>query len=302
MADPAVAQRSRAGLVYALSAYGLWGLFPIYWRLLKAVPATEILANRVLWSFVFFLLGVWGLGRREALLRCLSRRSDLLRLALSSALICANWGVYIYAVNSGQILESSFGYFINPIVNVLLGLLFLRERLSGLRWLAVGIALVGIVQLGAGTQRFPWIALALALTFGFYALVRKRLNADALVGMTIETMLAAPLAGLFIAYRLRSGSVVVTPGSGELAALLVLGGLVTAVPLFWFAEATLRLPLATLGFCQYLSPSLQFLCAVLVFSEPFPTSKARGFVAIWVALAIYSWDLWREFRLAKSSK
>ncbi len=276
-------------MIYAIASYAWWGLFPLYWKLLQAVPATEILAHRVFWSFVFFVVLVAIRGKRREFLAMLSRPRYMVILLLSALLITSNWGVYIYSVNSGQILEASLGYFLNPLLNVVLGMLFLRERLTTGRWIAVGIAVLGVVQLTAGTGAVPLLALFLGLTFALYAFVRKLLGVNSLVGMTVETLFLAPAALVY--FSLFSGSSGAGPAfmwSVPTALLLALGGVITALPLLWFTEAANRLSLSTLGICQYISPSLQFLLALIVFKEPFSFSRAAGFICIWAALFVYS--------------
>lgn len=293
----------RTGVIYALGCYLTWGVVPLYWKLLKQVPAPELLAHRVIWSTLLYLGLVLARPSARRELRALLRTPRRLRgFLLSAALISANWGIYIHAVISGQVLESSLGYFINPLVNVALGRIFLGERLDLSRKLAFGIATLGVLQMVLTAGHIPWIALWLAMSFGVYGLVRKRNPADALVASSVEASLLAPVALVFLLWPAPGGA----PGLGagvfsrqglELA-LLVFGGTVTAFPLYWFVQAARRLPLSSLGFFQYLAPLLQFTLAVAVFHEPFPASLARGFLLIWVALAVFTWGAVRARRVS----
>jgi chloramphenicol-sensitive protein RarD len=287
----------RAGVASAVAAFLIWGLFPLYWKQVASVPALEIVAHRTAWAFVFVAAwvswrGGWGLAAAVV-----ANRRTLLVLAIGALLIGVNWLLYIWAVTHAHVMEGSLGYYINPLVNVLLGVVVLRERLSRPQALAVGLAAAGVAVLSLGYGRFPWIALALASTFGLYGLVRKTVAADAITGLLCETAILTPAAA---GYLLLLGA----RGSGafgvstKATALLVLGGAVTAVPLALFAYGARALPLSTLGFIQYLSPSLQFLCAVLIYGEPFTAAHAVTFACIWTALAVLTWDARKRLRRA----
>ncbi|MCA2960231.1 MAG: EamA family transporter RarD [Silvanigrellales bacterium] len=276
------------GARFALLAYGSWGLVPLYWKALKHVPSPEILSHRVVWS-TLLLLGLVAWRKQSSGLRASFLSARMVAVALVSAtLIGVNWGIYIYAVTNGHVLESSLGYFINPLVNVALGVVFLGERLGRIRSAALLLAGIGVGVLVVSAGVFPWIALTLSLTFGFYGLVRKVSALPPLLGSTLESVLLTPLALLFLTWLGHEGSGHFT-STPSTPLLLVLGGAVTALPLLWFSEAAKRMPLATLGFFQFLSPTLQFLLAVVVFGETFTTSHAISFVFIWSALALNVW-------------
>ncbi len=278
---------ARSGLRFALGAYLVWGAFPLYFKALKSVSPLEILAHRILWSAVF-LAGLATISRRwPEYLEALRSRRRLAIYGLSTALITGNWLLYIWAVNAGHVLEASLGYFVNPIVNVLLGVLFLRERLRPGQAAALALAALGasafVVRLGT----FPWLALALAFTFGGYGLVRKKADIDPLVGLLVETsLLAAPAAALIVGRALAGGGGL--RGDGRTAALLLLAGVITSVPLIWFARGVRSLRLSTMGVLQYVTPSLQFLAAVLLYREPFTSAHALAFGLIWASLALYT--------------
>lgn len=288
----------KAGVLFALAAYGSWGLFPAFWKLLKHVPPQEILAHRIVWSALMFIL-LLAFTRPRAFIGALSSaRAHWKGLLASACLIGCNWFVYIYAVNSGQILESSLGYFINPLVNVLLGVLFLGERLRPLQKASVILAAVGVLQLALQGPAVPWIALFLAFSFGFYGLIRKKLALDPLVASSFESSILALPAFLFLA--LPSFWEPVSNWSGgashslSTTSLLIVGGVVTGLPLLWFAAAGKRLPLSTLGFFQYIAPLLQFSLAVFFYGEKFTALHLRAFGCIWAALAIYVFDMGRK--------
>lgn len=289
----------RRGLWMAIGAYALWGVMPLYWHLLSAVPALQIVLHRIVWSALFvggYLL--WRDGRHW-LRRTLAQPRLWWMLLLSGLLIACNWGLYIWAVNAGHVVESALGYFINPLFNVLLGVLLLRERLRPLQWLAVALAALGVLWLALQHGRLPWIALALAGSFGLYGLLRKLAHVDAVAGLGVESAYLLPPALLGLAwYALQTpGGLFAGSGAGG-AALLVFGGVVTALPLVGFAYAVRRVPLATVGLLQYLSPTLQFLIGVFVFGEPFDRTRLVGFACIWLALAVFAVDGLRRGRAA----
>jgi chloramphenicol-sensitive protein RarD len=285
--EPAAAPES--GLVPAVAAFLAWGLFPVYFHALHGVPATEILAHRVVWSCVFLSVLVTRAGRwtewRAALAQWRSARVYL----LSTTLVTINWLLYLWAVSTGQVLEASLGYFINPLVNVLLGVFFLGERLRPRQAAAFALAGGGVLVLMVRLGTFPWLALALAASFGAYALVRKLAGIDPLVGLLVETSLVAPLGLCAIALGLVRGTGAL--GRDPLTTALLCGaGVVTAMPLIWFARGVRGLKLSTVGLIQYLAPTLQFLSAVILFHEPFSPAHAAAFGCIWVSLALYSAD------------
>ena len=283
------AAAARKGVLYAVGANLLWGVLPVYWKALKAVPAVEILAHRIVWSFVFLAVLMTLRARWAALREKLRRRRTLAAFLGSSGLLAANWLLYIWAVNSGHLVETSLGYFINPLVNVLLGFLFLRERLNRPQTVAVILAGAGLLFLAWRSGGLPWISLGLAFSFGFYGLIKKVGALSATEGLTFETAVMSLPALAYLVFISAGGTGAF--GRGPVAtALLALSGLVTAYPMLLFSAAARRIPLATVGFLGYISPSLQFILGVLVYREPFDATRLAGFIVIWVALAIYSLD------------
>lgn len=293
------AARLREGLLLALAAYGLWGLLPLLFKYTDGATPAMILAHRVLWSMLFLLV-VTAIGRRWSLLRSLVARSRATAaLALSAALIATNWLIYIVAVKEGHVVQASLGYFINPLVNVLLGTAFLGERLRGLQWMAVLLAAVGVLILTLAGGSIPWVSLVLAFSFGFYGLVRKLADVPAFEGLVVETGLLFPFA---LGYLL----LVPVPSFAELPAhtawLLLLAGPATAIPLLCFAAAARRLAYGTLGIIQYLAPTLQLLIAVLVFGEPFRPVQAVTFAFIWAGIVLYVVDSLRVARSVRRTR
>jgi chloramphenicol-sensitive protein RarD len=281
----------RRGMWVAVGAYVLWGVMPLYWHLLKAVPSLQIVLHRIAWSALF--VGAYLLWRdgRGWLRRTLAGPRLGWMLALSGVLIAFNWGLYIWAVNAGHVVETALGYFINPLLNVLIGVLFLRERLRPLQWLSVAVAAAGVLWLAVRYGQVPWIALALAASFGLYGVVRKLAHVDAVAGLGVESAYLFLPAIALLAWTEAHGDGGFGAGYGAAAsALLVLGGIVTALPLVGFAYAVRRIPLATVGLLQYIAPTLQFLIGVLVFREPFDRERLVGFACIWLALAIFAAD------------
>ena len=293
-ADAAV---DRRGLAVTAATFVIWGVVPVYWHLLKAVPALQIMAHRVVWSALLvvgwlLLRDGWGWLRRLA-----AQPRALPALALSSVLIAFNWGLYIWAVNAGHVVETSLGYFINPLVNVVLGVLVLHERLRRLQWIAVGCAALGVAWLTVSAGSPPWIALGLAASFGLYGLVRKLVAVDPVAGLGLESLyLFLPaLAYVLWAEAGHGGGFSGAWGLGT-DLLLVFGGVVTAVPLVGFAYGVRRIPLSVVGLLQYIAPTLQFLIGVFVFAEPFDRSRLVGFACIWLALAVFVVDGLRNSR------
>ena len=277
------------GYLYALGAYTIWGLIPVYFKAVQSAPALEILSHRVLWAFVMLLPVGWRQDRLAELWRAAGSAEVRRRLALSTVLIAANWLVYIWAVFGGRIVEASLGYFLTPLVNVVLGVVVLKERLERPVAAALALATGGVLGLALLAGRPPWIALALALSFGSYGLVRKLVrNVGAVAGLTVETALLSPLALAYLAWAHERGTLAFFAGSPSRDVLLVLSGPVTAIPLLLFAGAVARLPLSSMGLLQYVSPSVQFLLAVLVYSEPFTTAQAGAFGLIWLALVVFA--------------
>ncbi|CAD5371661.1 Transporter [Rubrivivax sp. A210] len=280
--------------VHALLAFGLWGLMPLYIRQLAGVPAMEVLLQRSAWALVFLLAVLAALGRL-AWLREVARQPRLLaRFAVSALLLSVNWLVYIVAVQEGHVVEASLGYFINPLFSVVLGVLVLKERLTTPQWVAVALAAAGVAWLGWLVGRPPWIALTLAASFGLYGLMRKTAALGALEGLTLETLLMAPLVLPALAWWTWQHGGVFTQGNPVLLGWLLLAGPMTALPLLFFGAAARGMPLATLGMFQYLSPTLQLLLGVFAFGEPFDPQRLIGFALIWSALALVSADALRR--------
>ena len=279
-----------AGALYAALAYGTWGVLPVYWKFLGGVPLLEVLAHRVIGTVIFTALLLAGLGQMPELGKALRSRRERLSLLASGALIGVNWGVFIWAVGAGRIVETSLGYYLNPLVNVLLGTLFLRERLRRAQVISVALAAVGVGVLLVSHGELPWIALALASSFGLYGLLHKLTSVRPIAALAVETGALAPaaLAYLCLASEPVGGALVTgTPLQGT---LLALAGPVTALPLLWFASAARRLRLSTLGVFQYLAPTLALLVAVLLYGESFTRAHALAFGLIWSALALYTAD------------
>lgn len=274
------------GLVYAAIAYLTWGLLPIYWKALHDLPPLEIMAHRVVWSLAFVVI-VLTARQQWRWVASVSRRT-LLTFVAVSALISVNWFVYIWAVNAGFVVETSLGYFINPLVNVLLGSLFLGERLRRLQWIAVGLATLGVLYLTLSYGSLPWISLTLAFTFGFYALLKKTAKLNSVEGLTLEMALIFPLALLYLAY-LGFTNQAAFPNVGlGIESLMVGAGVITAIPLLAFASAARRISMTALGLMQYMAPTMQFCLGVFLYHEPFTSAHLIGFSLIWLALAAYT--------------
>jgi chloramphenicol-sensitive protein RarD len=271
-------------------------LFPLYWPLLEPAGAFEILAHRIVWSLVTMAVLVVALGRLRAVRRMLGSGRTVRLLTLAACLITVNWVVYIWGVNNGHVVETALGYFINPLVTVLMGVLILGERLRRLQWVAVGVAALAVVVLTVDYGRPPWVALALALSFGSYGLCKQQAGAPAIESITYETLVVGPLAAAYVAWLVLTGdSHFASHGAGH--ALLFVGtGVVTAVPLICFGGAAIRVPMTTLGLLQYLTPLLQFALGVLYFHENMPAGRWAGFGLVWVALAIFTADSLRHRR------
>jgi chloramphenicol-sensitive protein RarD len=276
------------GILYAIGAYGLWGVFPIYWKLIQSVPALEIIGHRIIWTFVFLVL-VLTLTKDWAVLKRASReRKTVLTFCLSALLLSINWLVYVYGVNSGFIVETSLGYFINPLVSMLLGIVFLREQLRLGQWIPVGLAFLGVVYLTVSYGALPWIALILAFSFGTYGLIRKTAPLGSLHGLTLETGLMCLLALPYLAILEATGEAAFGHQTTLTTILLLMAGVATGVPLLLFGAAARRIQLSELGFIQYIAPSTQFLIGVLIYGEDFSQDRVIGFSLIWLALLIYS--------------
>jgi chloramphenicol-sensitive protein RarD len=288
----------RRGYLFGLGAYGLWGFFPLYWKLLRPANPIEILAHRIVWSVLFVALVLLAVRRWRSLADLARRPRTLAGITLAAALVGANWGTYIYGVNTDRVVETSLGYFINPLVTVLLGVGVLRERLRPAQWGALGVGAVAVAVLTVDYGRLPWIALTLAFSFALYGLVKKRLGLPAAEGLLVESTVLAGPALAYLGYLAVQGRATFGQVSAGHTALLVLAGAVTAVPLLLFAGAANRIPLSALGLLQYTAPILQLACGVLVFREPMPPTRLAGFTLVWVALAVFSWDGIRHARRA----
>lgn len=289
--------RARAGLWFGLGAYGLWGVLPVYFKAIADVGALDIVAHRVLWSVPFLAMLLFAFGGAGELRRALRQPRTMGILSVTAALIGINWLLYVYAVTSGQILAGSLGYYLNPLVNVLMGRIILKERLSPLQWAAVGIAAAGVSALAFQALGQLWISLTLAVTFATYGLLRKIAPVEAVAGLSVETTLLLPLALLWLGWGLAAGEPVFG-STGRETALLLLAGVATTVPLILFTAAARRLRYSTLGMLQFIAPTLQFLCAVALYGEDFTTAHAIAFGSIWLALALYVTALARQARAA----
>ncbi|MBD8548867.1 EamA family transporter RarD [Sphingomonas sp. CFBP 8760] len=290
-----MARGMNRGLWLGAGAYILWGLLPLYLKLLTGVPAVQVLAHRVVWSLLLLAIVVVVLGRLRTV-RAAARGRTLALLGASATLIAINWLTYIWAVQHAHVLEASLGYFINPLVNVALGVAVLGERVSRVQRVAVGIAAAGVAVMALSGGGAIWISLVLAVSFGLYGLIRKVAAIDALGGLTIETLLLAPLSLVVLGWAGAAGNAAFGQ-ERSVDLLLILAGPVTAAPLLLFAAAARRLTLATLGLLQYLGPTLQFAEAVLIFGEPLRPVHMVTFAAIWTGCALYAWDAWRQSRM-----
>ena len=278
----------RRGQLYGASAYLLWGVFPLYFPLLKPALPTEVLAHRIVWSLVVMALLVAATRRWAQVRAVVADRGRLLRLSAAAVVLGVNWGTYIYGVNSGQVVETSLGYFVNPLVTVLLGVVVLGERLRPPQWAALGVAFAAVVVLTVENGRPPWIALVLAFSFGAYGLLKKTAGAGAVEGLAVETAVLAPLAAVYLLV-LGGGGTAGSEGPGHL--LMLMGsGVVTAVPLLLFGGAAGRVPLTQLGLLQYLAPTLQFAIGVLLLGEPMGLLRLLGFALVWLGLVAFTAD------------
>ncbi len=287
----------KRGVLYGVGAYGLWGLFPLYWPLLKPAGAVEILVHRIMWSLVA-VAAVLAAGRNWSRLRAVTGRQAGL-LALAAVMITINWGTFIYAVNSGHTIEGALGYFINPLISVVFGVIIFRERLRFWQWAAVGLGAAAVVVLTIDYGRLPWIALVLACSFGTYGLLKKFANTPSAESLSIETaVMFLPALAVAVGLQMRRDAAFGHHGIGH-AALVAAAGLVTAVPLMLFNSAAIRLPLSMIGVLQYMTPLLQFLIGLLIQDEQMPASRWVGFLLVWLALITLTWDGLRAARRAR---
>ncbi|HZA03328.1 MAG TPA: EamA family transporter RarD [Propionibacteriaceae bacterium] len=290
--------RTQRGILYGVGAYTLWGAVPLFWPLVARANALELLAHRVIWSLVICALLLLTVVPRGWWSR-IGRPRILLLLAAAATVVSVNWGVYIWAVNHGHVVETSLGYYINPILSILVGVVFLRERLAPLQWASVGLAAVAVLVLTFEYGQLPWIALVLATSFATYGVIKKQVNGGAVETLTVESALLTPVALGYLAFLQATGGLTFGHLGWGHSLLLVASGLVTVVPLLFFAAAATRLPLSTLGLLQYIAPTLQFLLGVLYFGETMSVGRWIGFALVWVALVILTVYGVRQARRAR---
>ena len=276
------------GILAGIGAYALWGVFPIYWKLLHEVPAPQVIGHRIIWSFILLALYVFISGQWQKFRSAAFQGRTIGIYSIAAVLLSLNWLIYIWGVNAGFIVETSLGYFINPLFSVLLGVIFLRERLRPLQWIPVALAAVGVIYLTIAYGRLPWIALSLAFTFGVYGFVKKLSPLGSLYGLTLETGVVFPLALLLLSFAGLNGTGAFWRNGTAIDILLVSTGLVTTIPLLMFASAAKQIPLTVVGLLQYIAPTMQFLIGVLIYKEPFDTSRLIGFGFVWVALISFA--------------
>ncbi|GGH62100.1 EamA family transporter RarD [Paenibacillus silvae] len=288
------------GLINAIIAYIMWGVLPLYWKLFNDVPAGEILSHRVVWSFVFMGILVAIQRRWSDVKRIWTSRSLLLPLTASGLLIAINWLIFIWAVNNGHVVETSLGYYLNPLLNVLLAVVFLHEKPNRGQWLAIAIAAVAVLIIAIDYGRFPWIAISLAASFGLYGLAKKKIKQDASVGLLSETAIVLPLALGYWIYLGIAGQTTAWTLPPTMFFELLLSGVVTALPLLFFARAAARMSLSTLGFVQYIGPTIMLILSIFVFKESVSPVLLGGFALIWTALIVYAAASMRAAKLAKA--
>jgi len=300
----AVDKDTTAGIAFGIGAYGLWGLLPIYFFVLQPAGAVEIVANRVVWSLIFCALLITATRSWPALANAVRDRSVFGPLTVAAVLIAVNWLTYTYGVTTGQAVEASLGYFINPLVSVLLGVFILKEKLRPLQWAAVGIGFIAVGVLTVSYGKLPWIALTLAVSFGLYGFVKKRIGpkVDAVTSLSVETMMLAPLAATTMVWMGVSGAATLTSEGPWHFWLLLASGVITAVPLLFFGASARRLPMTTIGLLQYFAPVLQFIVALVVFQEAMTLERWIGFGFIWLALLVLTVDMLRAARKHSAAK
>jgi chloramphenicol-sensitive protein RarD len=275
------------GILNGIAAYTLWGFFPIYWKLLHQVPALQVIGHRIGWSFILLIAFIL-LTRQWDAFRLVALNSKAIGIySIAAVLLSVNWLIYVWGVNAGFIVETSLGYFINPLLSVLLGVIFLRERLRAAQWIPVTIAAIGVIYLTAVYGRLPWIALSLAFSFGFYGFVKKLAPLGSLYGLTLETAIVFPIALIYLAVVAFSGTGAFLHEGASTDVLLIGAGLVTTIPLLMFASAARQIPLTVVGLLQYIAPTIQFLIGVFIYREPFERAHLIGFGIVWVALVIF---------------
>ncbi|MCQ9086275.1 EamA family transporter RarD [Vibrio harveyi] len=298
---PEEQQRSRQGVLLAIGAYTMWGIAPIYFKSIAEVSPLEILSHRVIWSF-FLLAALLHFGRHWRSVRdIIKNKTKMMFLVSTAILVGANWLIFIWAVNSNHMLDASLGYYINPLINVLLGMVFLGERLRKLQWFAVVLAACGVLVQLFVFGSVPVVAIALAMSFGCYGLLRKKVSVEAQTGLFIETLVMLPAAAIYLLFIASSPTSNMLDNPMQLNTLLIAAGVITTLPLLCFTGAATRLKLSTLGFFQYIGPSLMFLLAVLIYGEPFTSDKAITFAFIWGALVVFSFDGLRNNRKSRKA-
>ena len=290
--------RIKSGIKYGIAAYTAWGVLPVFWKALKQVAPSEILAHRIVWSFIFVAIIVSVTGGWRNIRLVLQTKTNRWGIILGASLISVNWFVYIWAVNSNHIVEASLGYYINPLFTVFLGVVVLKERMDFGQLVSLVLAFTGVVILTVQYGRIPWVAILLAVSFGLYSLVKKTFKIDTLPGLALETMAVLPVALAYLSYLQYIGVGSMGKVALEVNVLVVCSGIITATPLLWFAQAAKRVPLSTLGFIQYLSPSISLVLGVFVYGESFSKVDIVSFGLIWTALALYSVS---RFKIAKSN-
>ncbi|UCD20427.1 MAG: EamA family transporter RarD [candidate division WOR-3 bacterium] len=287
-------ERTR-GILYTTVAFSAWGVLPLYWKALGSVTALEILAHRILWSFAFIAV-VLLIQRKPLLFKYLKDVRTRQKLLLMSGLIGLNWFIYVFAVNSGRIVEASLGYYINPILSVILGVIILKERMNALQVIAFILACSGVLYLTLDYGKFPWVAVVLACAFALYGLLKKTTEIDAMPGLLIETMILSPIALAIIVYQTLIGKGALTSLSPRTGLLIVCAGVVTTLPLYWFAQGARRIRLSSVGFLQYIAPTLMLLLGVFLYREIFSTAHQISFGLVWSGLLLYTWSVLRDSR------
>jgi len=289
----------RKGIIYAVITYLCWGLLPLYWRMFDTMSALEVLSHRVLWSFVFVAIVVTVAKRWKHMKAAVADRKSKVAVTLCALFISCNWLIFIWAVNNNHVIETSLGYYMNPLISVLFAVVFLKERLRMGQWLAIVLAGVGVLILAIQYGHVPWISISLATTFALYGLAKKIAKLDVLLGLTWETLIVFPISLLYLAFIHTQGNPTLSTLSSTSLILLLLAGIATAMPLFWFAKAAELLPLSMVGFIQYIAPTTSLLLAIFVFNEPFTNGQLISFILIWGALVLYSIA---TFRTSKSTQ
>ena len=281
-------RKSVKGTIYTVTAFAMWGVLPGYWKMLKSVPSDEIVFHRIIWTFFISLVLVFLTGRRASLLSILKNRKLRIIVFFSSLTIVSNWLIYVYAVNTGRIVEASLGYFINPLVSILLGMIVLRERLARIQIAALILSACAVIYMSADLGNFPWIALSLAFSFGLYGLIKKMGDLDSIASLGVEMLFLLPAAGYVILFKEYNGTGAMGNGSWPMVLILLGTGVVSSFPLFLFAQGARMIPLSRIGFIQYISPSIMLLIGVAVYGERFSSTHAVSFSLIWCALILYT--------------